>query len=281
MKPTSTLGLAACATSLLVTGITVTALGSGCTTTTVIASPPATTPDAAPEEQEADAGPSGQVTTVAGKSGDLFGDAAKTFAKVDAEGNVVSVGATFEMTSFTSAPADHRFQDDLVLEMPKAAQEQTIVSHLRVNWLANGHGPDPYGDPHFDFHFYRGSIATIDAIECRADETLPAADKVPNGYDEPSLCTDRMGFHAWPSKDTSGGEFRGSIILGYWSGDLVFIEPMIPLTTLEKRATFELPIPKPQSAGGATTLYPTHMLASWDADTKEYTFELDRFESID
>ena len=192
------------------------------------------------------------------------------------------MGVTIPLAAFEDAPSSHPFQDDLVLEMPDVAKEQTIVHHLRLNWLASGHGPDPYGDPHFDLHFLRGSVEEVDAIDCRADKRLPTADKIPAGYGKPELCVNAMGYHSWPKADLEpGADFTASIIMGYFAGNVVFIEPMIAKSALMKKKTFELPIAKPRSAGGATTLYPTHMAATWDADAEAYTFELDQLETID
>jgi len=222
-------------------------------------------------------------TRVEGKAGKLFGNPATSFAKVNADNIVVAVGVTFALKSFTTdAPKNHSFQDDLVLDMPAIAKEQTILNHLRANWLENGHSPDPYGEPHFDFHFLRGTRTEVDGILCRADKTMPAADKLPSGYGQPELCVDAMGYHSWPKADTTGGgKFTGSLIMGYWKGNVIFLEPMIPVSTFTKKATFEIPIGKPASAGGATTLYPTRMVASWNAETEEYTFEFNQFETID
>lgn len=221
-------------------------------------------------------------TTIQGKTGTLFGSPARSYAKVNADNIVVAVGVTFELASLTTdAPADHPFQDDLVLEMPTVAKEQTILNHLRANWLVRGHGPAPYGAPHFDFHFLRGTIAEVDAIVCRADMRMPTADKIPAGYGTPELCVDAMGYHSWPKVDVAGGKFTGSLIMGYWQGNVIFLEPMIPVSTFTKQSTFEIAIAKPASAGGKTTLYPTRMVASWDAATSQYTFELNAFETID
>ena len=257
---------------------------TACTTTKIVevvdpslADAGASTADSASGEEE--------LTVVDGKSGKLFDGTARSFAKVKPDGTVHSVGVVFSMTAFTSAPETHQFQDDLVLDMPAVAKEQTLLHHLRANWLASGHGPDPYGEPHWDFHFLRGSRAEIDDIDCAADarngKVLPEADKIPKGYGTPELCVNAMGYHSWPKEDLSSGDFIASLIMGYWKGNVVFLEPMIPVSTLEKKKTFEIPIAKPASAGGDTTLYPTRMVATWLEETEEYSFEFDSFETID
>lgn len=255
---------------------------AACTTTRIVEVAP--TPDAgtssAPSE---DGGPAteGDLQRVEGKSGKLFGATVKSFAKVKPDGTVAKVGVDVPLAGLTAGPLKHAFQDDLVLEVPAVAKEQTIINHLRANWLPTGHGPTPYGEPHFDFHFLRGTVAEIDAVECRADATMPTADKLPPGYGTPELCVSQMGYHSWPKEDLSSGKFTSSLIMGYWKGNVIFLEPMIPISTFEKKASFEIPIAKPESAGGKTTLYPTRMIATWDAASETYTFEFDTFETID
>lgn len=270
----------------LVTAIAATSfatLTSGCTTTKVVE---VVDPSLADGGAEAGTGSGEEETTVVeGKSKPLFDGTAKSFARVNAEGTVVGVGVVFSLTALTSGPTPHQFQDDLVLDMPAVAKEQTLLHHLRANWLPSGHGPNPYGEAHFDFHFLRGTRAEIDAINCaddeRAGKTLPAADKIPTGYGEPELCVSAMGYHSWPKADTKGGKFTASLIMGYWKGNVAFLEPMIPVSTFEKKKTFEIPIAKPESAGGAPTLYPTRMIATWLEETEEYSFEFGSFETID
>ena len=276
MKTSAVLGVVA--------GLAATAFGfvtAGCTTTKVVEVVDPALGDAGDTTGEGTGSGDEELTLVEGKSGKLFDGTAKSFAKVKPDGTVASVGVVFSLTAFTSGPTSHPFQDDLVLDMPAVAKEQTLLHHLRANWLPAGHGPDPYAEAHFDFHFLRGTRDEIDAIECRADQTMPKADKIPKGYGKPELCVNAMGFHSWPKEDTSGGDFIASMIMGYWKGNIVFLEPMIPLKTFEKKKTFEIPIAKPASAGGETTLYPTRMVANWLEETEEYSFEFDSFETID
>lgn len=259
------------------------ALASGCSSSE--SSAPSGTPAAGNTN---DGAPSGESTTgevIEGKTGTLFGAEVTSFArvaKVDGNDVVQSVGVIVPMAAFTSAPASHPYQDDVVLEMPEIAVQQTIVHHLRANWLPSGHGPSPYGEAHFDLHFLRGTIDAIDAIECRANKSKPAADKLPDGYGPPDMCVDGSGDHAWPLADKEpGATFSASLIMGYWAGNVVFIEPMITKSLLLKKETFAMTIPKPASAGGETTLYPTHMTASFDGENERYTFEFDQLEPID
>lgn len=253
---------------------------TACTTKVVEEVDPSLAPDAGTDGAgEADA--ARPTTRVEGKSGQLFEGTAKSYATVDDEtGVVVTVGYTVPVKAFSSAPAGAPFQDDLVLEMPKVARDQTILNHVRVNWLAQGHGPDPYGDPHFDMHFQRGTIDEVDAIDCRADTRMPPATALPEGYGPPELCVNAMGMHSWPKAD-EGSDWKGSIIMGFWATKVSFIEPMISKAKLLEKKSFELEIGRPQSTGGAKTLYPRRLTATYDATEDAYAFEFDKLEEID
>jgi hypothetical protein len=253
-----------------------------CTSTTIVQEAPAAADAAAPDAGTDDAAPAERPTSrVEGKSAVLFGGKASSYAYVDDEtGVVVSVGYTVPVKAFADAPAGAPFQDDLVLEMPQVARDQTILDHVRVNWLTAGHGPDPYGEPHFDMHFQRGTVTEVDAIDCKADKRMPPASALPTGYGAPELCVNAMGMHSWPKAD-KGTVWTGSIIMGFWATKVSFIEPMISKAKLLAKETFSLPIGKPVSAGGEHTLYPRRMTAKYDAAAATYAFELDQLEPID
>lgn len=256
---------------------------AGCTQTKIVE---VVDPSLAPEAGAADggaaeAGGERPTTRVEGKSADLFGSKASSYAMVDDEtGVVATVGMTVPVKAFQDAPKGAPFQDDLVLEMPKIARDTTMLNHVRVNWLTAGHGPDPYGEPHFDMHFHRGTVAEVDTIDCKADTRLPPTTAFPEGYGKPELCVNAMGQHSWPAAD-KGTDWTGSIIMGFWATKVAFIEPMISKAKLTAKKTFVLEIGKPASTGGAKTLYPRRMTAKYDETAASYSFEFDTFEEID
>lgn len=270
-------GLAALAATVLAASV------AACTQTNVINQvDPSLAPDSgAVDAGVAESGTERPTTRVEGKSSDLFGSKASSYAYVDDEtGVVVRVGYTVPVKAFQDAPAGAPFQDDLVLEMPKVARDQTILNHVRVNWLTSGHGPDPYGQPHFDMHFHRGTLAEVDAIDCKADKRMPPASALPAGYGAPELCVNAMGMHSWPKADI-GSAWTGSIIMGYWATKMSFIEPMIAKAKLLQKKTFSLDVNKPASTGGAHTLYPRRLTATYDDTSAAYSFEFDKLEEID
>lgn len=218
---------------------------------------------------------SGAVTEDA-PTGTLFGEPVTAYVQ-QAGGVPTVVGVVIPIAAIEAAPDDGPFQDELVLDMPQLAREQTMLWQLRVNWLAHGHGPAPYSESHFDLHFYRGTTAEIDAIDCQ-DDGVFAAELLTDDHQTPTTCVARMGYHAWPTADAlPGAVFTASMILGYFADRMVFIEPMIARSTLLARADFERAISRPAATGGAPTLYPTRMRARWVADEAAYHLEFDRF----
>lgn len=215
-----------------------------------------------------------------GGPGSSAGEAVKSFAHVTPEGEIQGVGVTVPVASFESVPDDDPAFHSEGVEMPAEVRDKTFAQLLRINWLASGHGPSPYGEPHFDLHFYRGTSAEIDAIDCSEEGPFPAPTLSP-AYQTPTLCVSRMGYHAWPNADLETQTFGASIILGYYAQKMVFIEPMVTRERFLQRESFELDIARPESAGGARTLYPSHLTATYDAATDAYTLELDHFETID
>lgn len=236
--------------------------------------------DAGPGSEDGGNGDApGQGSNAPMPHGSLFGSPVSSYVTLSS-GVVATVGVVVPLASIAQAPEDGPFQNDLILDTPPQAREQTMLSQLRINWLAHGHGPTLYGAPHFDLHFYRGTNEQIDAIDCADSRAFPAS-ILTSDHAEPSTCVAGMGFHSWPSADLEPGAiFSASLILGYYDQRIVFIEPMIAKSTLLSKQDFELAISRPQSSGGAPTLYPTRMRGIYDAPSASYRFEFDRFESI-
>jgi hypothetical protein len=227
-----------------------------------------------------DAGSTSSVTDSDGAQPTLFGEPVSSYVK-DADGIPTVVGVIIPIAAIENAPDDGIFQDDLILDMPELARQKTMLAQLRVNWLAHGHGPSPYGEAHFDLHFYRGTSAEIDAIDCQDHREFPP-EILTADHQLPGTCVSHMGYHAWPSADAlPGAVFTASLILGYYAQQMVFIEPMIARSTLLARQDFELAISKPMSTGGPPTLYPTRMRALYIADESAYHLEFDTFVAVD
>ena len=116
---------------------------------------------------------------------------------------------------------------------------------MELDWNPKGHG-GPYVAPHFDFHFYRISLAERDAIDPATPEyaeraaNLPAAEQLPAGYVAAHLLMNltpaqaavpKMGLH-WvdtksPELPPQNQPFTATFIVGSWDGRVIFDEPMI------------------------------------------------------
>lgn len=205
--------------------------------------------------------------------GTLFGSEVSSYVKKTGD-VVTAVGVVIPIAAIEAAPEDGAFGDVLVLDMPPEAKAQTFLSQLRLNWYAYGHGPAPYGEAHFDFHFLRGTSAQIDAISCDGPADFPA-DILSSAHQWPAVCVPAMGYHAWPKADAlPGATFTASLILGYTPAELVFVEPMITRATLLQRRDFELAITPPAKSGSPLpTRFPTRMRARYEGDVLRMEFD--------
>jgi hypothetical protein len=58
------------------------------------------------------------------------------------------------------------------------------------------------------------------------------------------ICVPEMGMHAVPAAEASATEaFEATMIVGYYGGEPIFVEPMISQTKLLQRRSFEIPVP--------------------------------------
>lgn len=229
--------------------------------------------------------------TVVGETGTLYGGAVTTWARLDADGVVTTVGATVPLETIRNAPTagtsetdegghEHAEAQTIRLGFPNVAREATYFDHLRMDYNPAGHPPAPYEVSHFDLHFYGISEADELAIDC-PDTRMPSDDLVPSDYQvlppqpEPEGgCVPEMGNHA---VDTNAPELRQenpapfteTMILGYYDGGLVFLEPMITREFLLEREGFGTSVPVPERVGRSTR-YPTRFEAIYDADQGAY-----------
>ena len=173
------------------------------------------------------------------------------------------------------------------IELPDAVRQQAGLKQFSVDWNAGGHPPVAFMTPHFDFHFYLISREEIAAIDCKS-ESKPAA--LPAGYSLPDvplppemagmigvpklvgLCVPKMGMHAVPTTEVERTDaFAGTMVIGYYKGTPIFIEPMISKAMLMKKASFDLPLPNVPGLKGPR---PTKFHAEYDAAQRAYRFTL-------
>lgn len=216
-----------------------------------------------------------------------------TWARVQGT-TVVAVGLTVPIASIENAPVDQPmvWPPPMIatLSMPEAARSQAGLTELTAFWEAHGHPPGPYLTPHFDFHFFTIPTAERSAIDC-TDKTKPSS--LPAGYSMPDvvlppplaelaggnpligLCVAQMGMHSLLTSELESTEtFRGSMVIGYYHGKPIFIEPMLSQALLLEKRSFELPIP---SIPGMMRAYPRTFRAEYDAQQQAYRFVFSDF----
>ena len=235
---------------------------------------------------------------VKGECQTTFGGELCTWARAQGE-QVIEAGATIPIASIEGAPLEHAAMawppvPAAALALPGTGTEASGLQLLTVYWEPMGHPPGPYMTPHFDFHFYLVSAAERAAIDCK-DETKPQA--LPPAYILPDeklppdmaqaigvstlvgICVPQMGMHALLAAEFEGqATFSGTMVIGYYQGKPIFIEPMISRAMLLKRESFTLPIPE---VPGLTGRHPKIFRADYDAERQVYRFTFSDFTASD
>jgi len=198
--------------------------------------------------------------------------------------SLTAFGATVPMRVVDSAPADAPMVWPPVAEatipLSAAAKSATGFDNMTIFWEPHGHPPAPYLVPHFDFHFNTISQAEVAGINC-ADSTKPA--QLPAAYELPDveipgmgtlvgLCVPTMGMHALPGAEVhSTTPFEKTMIVGYYAGRPIFVEPMITRGALMARQNFSLSIPTVPN-GQPGVRYPTSFAAEYDSTAQAFRF---------
>ena len=220
---------------------------------------------------------------VQGECGSLHGPELCVWEESRGE-DVLAFGATIPIAAIENAPADAEMVwppvAGLRLPLPGALSEATGMRSMTVYWEPHGHPPGPYLTPHFDFHFNNLTAAARAATDC-SDLTKPA--RLPAGYILPDaeipgignlvgLCVPQMGMHAVRASElTSTAPFRATMIVGYYAGKPVFLEPMVTREMLLERKSFTLVVPAIPDLP-ATVRYPTIFRAEFDEKAQAYRF---------
>lgn len=235
------------------------------------------------------------VVDVPGECADAYQARVCTWAQMQGK-NVLAAGVMVPVAAIEAAPGEDQMTwppvAAAVLQVPESAQQQSGLTHFTMFWEAMGHPPTPYMTPHFDFHFYTIPAGERSGIDC-ADKTKPQT--LPAGYalpDEPlpppmvkltgvdtltGICVPQMGMHSLLAAELSSQTtFRGSMVIGYYHGKLIFIEPMLSRAMLLEKRSFDLPVPTIPGSVGA---YPRVFHAEYDAQQNAYRFAFSDFRS--
>lgn len=210
--------------------------------------------------------------------------------------SVVDLGALVPISSIESSPAEGEMswppKPAAVLALPPTAQKASGFTHLTIYWEAMGHPPGPYLTPHFDFHFYTISPEQRTAMDC-ADLSKPQA--LATGYSLPDvalppplvamvgtstlvgLCVPQMGMHSLLTTELeSTSLFRGTMVIGYYQGKPIFVEPMITKTMLLEKKPFDLAVPAVPGMSGS---WARAFRAEFDQQQQAYRFVFSDFGS--
>lgn len=203
--------------------------------------------------------------------------------------DVLEVGATIPLALIETVPLDAEMTwppaQMAAIPLPDEARSSLGLDHLGINWEAHGHPPGPFLTPHFDFHFYSLTIDELRGVDC-TDESKPLT--LPDGYGLPDvdvpglgmllgLCVPHMGMHAMRDADmTAAGPFEATMVMGYYGGEAIFVEPMVSRDRLLERADFSLSVPAARDLPEGVR-HPTAFRAEYDAASDQYRLILSGF----
>lgn len=230
---------------------------------------------------------------VKGACADVFRAQVCTWAKTMGS-NLVEAGAVVPLASIENAPADQPMVWPPVaaaeIDLPGPVRQQGGLTQLTMYWEAGGHPPGAFLTPHFDFHFYTVDASERKAMDCKdvsKPATLPVAYGLPDIPLPPEmaqvmgvpvligLCVPQMGMHALLATEIERKDaISGSMVIGYYKGKVIFIEPMISKAMLMQKRSFDLAIPDVPGLAGA---HPTKFHADYDATQQVYRFTFSAF----
>ena len=166
-------------------------------------------------------------------------------------------------------PMECEGDEERKLSLPaEAAALGVTFSWVSVNFNPEGHIPENWTVPHFDFHFYLAPKEEISAIrtgQCgiliNCDDFETAVKPVPAKYTPPDYISidaavSEMGNHLIDSTSPQMGppfaKAEHVVIYGAYDGHIIFIEPMITSETLmnNPNTCFEIKQPEAWEASG-------------------------------
>lgn len=186
----------------------------------------------------------------------LYGASICTSYRMQA-GKITELSLRVPIAMIEQAPANAPMiwppKPDLAIPFAPVVAEQTGFTFADIYWNPHGHPPAAYATSHFDFHFYFAPQTKIEAVDCKDSvkpQSLPAAYALPDvnlpGLGElVGFCVPGMGMHAVPAADLTGKtRWNGSMLVGYYGGKSIFLEPMVTTALLLQKRSFSLRIPQ-------------------------------------
>lgn len=222
-----------------------------------------------------------------GTSVKLGNDSARTYVKVDSNGNPTAIGIAIDAEAINglgNTPSMH------TLPLPTAANSKLPFKFVSMDWNPQGHEPEVFfGAKHFDFHFYTITETETHGIGMDSSKLYkePNQSDVPAGYtgyvNIPGMgriATGGAPMMGWHLLDSTVPMIPGQyvfdkiFIYGFYNGKMNFMEPMITKEYLEKKETFTASIPQPQTFLNSGNYWPTKYTIRFDAAANQYIVEM-------
>lgn len=223
------------------------------------------------------------VQQIKGACQSVFEGEVCTWAEVEGD-QLLAFGATVPDSTINNAPLDAEMVMPPItyarIKMPSIVKKATGIDNLGINWEAQGHPPATFLTPHFDFHFYTiggDEVMAIDCSDTRKPDELPAGYvlpdmETPDGGTMVGVCVPQMGMHALVEEEMNApGVFEATMVVGYYSQDLIFLEPMIARDKLLSHENFSIAVP-PVSGRAEGLTWPAGFTARYDQKAGAYQF---------
>lgn len=201
---------------------------------------------------------------------------AKTWVKLDDQGNPIQLGINLSEGCLNNLPAHNH---EVELELPTQASK-TAFNHVTVDWNNMGHEPDGiYSLPHFDFHYYMISKNEQNLIPAGPDPNTVDSTEIPVDYFSTVDAVPQMGVHYLDatSPELHGSTFTETFIYGYYFGKMIFAEPMVTLDYLKTKPNISKNLKCPQVYPTVGLFYPKSFSIKYDSDKKTYDITLGDF----
>jgi hypothetical protein len=209
---------------------------------------------------------------------------ANSYFKILDTGLPLEIGFEMTMEAFNELTQDptNFAQSIFVLPLDQIALNVTPFDHLVINWQPHGHPPvGVYTEPHFDFHFYKITLAEQLAIppyspaSAAQIDLLPPPGFMPATYKADPGGIPAMGKH-W-TDPAAPSPFTHTMIYGSYNGQVHFVEPMVTLAVLQGGTTINIPYAQPLNFAKAGKWYPTKYNIYKDNSSNKHYVTLSEF----
>jgi hypothetical protein len=210
---------------------------------------------------------------------------ARSWINVSHNNEALAIGVEMTHGALENLPGDpDDFEEaSFLLPLHLKAKQLTAYDHIFINWNVHGHEPPGiYDVPHFDFHFYKMTLAEQMAIPPYnvaplLFDTDPPAGYMPGLYFHGPGGVPQMGAH-WVdllTPELYGQPFTHTLIYGTYNGKVTFHEPMVTLATISGGATIHKEIRQPLYFSPTNKYYPTRYSIWQDNSTNNHYLSLD------